>query len=58
MRLIGLPRADGKRVTSDLDIYCTANILIKEHGEDAAIFAAMRADELLDEGDLDGQRVA
>ncbi len=31
-------------MTSDLDIYRSANVLIREHGEDAAIEAAMRAD--------------
>jgi hypothetical protein len=44
-------------VVSDLDIYRTANILVKQHGEDAPIHAAMRADELLEEGDLDGYAV-
>jgi hypothetical protein len=39
------------------DIYATANELIKQHGEDASIHAAMRADELLDAGDMDGQAV-
>ncbi len=39
---------------SNLDILRTANILIRNHGEDAPIHAAMRADELLDKGDLDG----
>ena len=41
-------------MTSDLDIYRTANILIREHGEDAPIQAAMRADALLAKGDLEG----
>jgi len=41
----------------DIDIYRTANELIKQHGGDAPIHAAMRADELLDAGDLDGQAV-
>ena len=41
-------------MTSDLDIYRTANELIKQHGADAPIHAAMRADELLEAGDLDG----
>jgi len=44
-------------VTSDLDIYRTANELIKQHGEDASIHAAMRADELLEAGDMDGKAV-
>ncbi len=41
----------------DRDIYRAAAVLIKRYGEDAPIQAAMRADELLDEGDLDGQAV-
>ncbi len=39
---------------SDLDIYRTANILVKQHGEDAPIQAAMRADTMLGKGDLEG----
>jgi hypothetical protein len=38
----------------ELDIYRSAKALIDQHGEDAVIHAAMRADELLDAGDLDG----
>ncbi len=38
----------------DLDIYRSANLLVKRHGEDAPIEAAMRADAMLDKGDLDG----
>ncbi len=41
-------------MTSDLDIYRTAQVLVKQHGQDAPIHAAMRADELLDKGDLEG----
>ncbi len=41
-------------MTPDLDIFRSANILIKRHGVDAPIHAAMRADELLEVGDLDG----
>ncbi len=41
----------------DLDIYRTANLLTRKHGDKAAIHAAMRADEMLDVGDRDGQRV-
>jgi hypothetical protein len=44
-------------MTSDLDIYRTASVLIREHGEDAALEAAMRADAMLEKGSLDGQRV-
>jgi len=42
-------------MTSDIDIYRAANELIKQHGADAPIHAAMQADELLEAGDLDGQ---
>ncbi len=38
----------------DLDIYRAAQVLIKQHGQDAPIHAAMRADAMLDKGDLDG----
>ena len=44
-------------MTSDRDIWTTANSLIKQHGEDAVIHAAMRHDELLDQGDIDGVMV-
>ena len=38
----------------DLDIYRSANLLVNQHGQDAPIHAAMRADAMLDKGDLDG----
>ncbi len=41
----------------DLDIYRSANLLVKQHGEDAPIRAAMRADAMLEAGDLDGYAV-
>ncbi len=41
-------------MTSDLDIWRSAQALVKQHGPDALIHAAMRADELLEAGDLDG----
>ncbi len=41
-------------MTTDIDIYASANELIKQHGEDAPIHAAMRADELLEAGNMDG----
>ncbi len=31
-----------------------ANLLVKQHGQDAPVHAAMRADAMLDKGDLDG----
>ncbi len=44
-------------MTTDLDIYRTANVLIREHGEDADLEAAERAGAMLEKGSLDGQRV-
>ncbi len=44
-------------MTSDLDIYRTANVLIRDHGEDADLEAAQRADAMLEKGSVDGQRV-
>ena len=41
-------------MTSDLDIYRAANKLIEQFGEDAPIRAAMRHDDLLKLGDVDG----
>ena len=41
----------------DLDIYRSANLLVKRHGQDAPIHAAMRADAMLEKGDLDGYAV-
>ncbi len=44
-------------MTSDLDIYRAANELIEQHGDAADIEAAMRADELMEAGDMEGQAV-
>ncbi len=44
-------------MTSDWDSYRNASVLIREHGEDAALEAAQRADAMLEKGSLDGQRV-
>ncbi len=41
----------------DLDIYRSAQALIKQHGQDAPIHAAMRADAMLEAGDLGGYAV-
>ncbi len=41
-------------MTSDLDIYRSAQALVKQHGPDAAIHAAMRADAMLEAGDPGG----
>ena len=41
----------------DLDIFRSANLLVHQHGEDTPIHAAMRADAMLEMGDLDGYAV-
>ncbi len=42
---------------SDLDIWRAANLLIGQHGDEAELAAARRADLMLDRGDLEGQTV-
>ncbi len=42
---------------SDLDIYRTAKLLVDKHGAEAPIHAAMKADAMLDKGDMDGKAV-
>ena len=44
-------------MTSDIDLYRSAHELIEQHGEDAPILAAMRADELMEAGDMEGRAV-
>ncbi len=44
-------------MTSDLDIFRSANELIEQHGDAADIEAAMRADERLAAGDMEGEAV-
>ncbi len=41
----------------DRDIWRAANLLIQEHGADAEIVAARRADEMLERGDHEGHVV-
>ena len=41
-------------MTSDLDIYRSAKMLIDQHGEDAGLEAAIRADAILEKGDMEG----
>ncbi len=38
----------------EIDIYRSAQILVNRHATEAPIHAAMRADEVLETGDLDG----
>ena len=44
-------------MTSDIDIYRAAKLFVERYGGEAPIHAAMRADELLARGDLDGQGI-
>ncbi len=44
-------------MTSDIDIYRAANELIEQFGDAADIEAAMRADERLAAGDMEGEAV-
>ena len=37
--------------------YRTASVLIREHGEEADLVAAERADSFLDDGDIDGSAI-
>jgi hypothetical protein len=41
-------------MVAELDVYRTALVLIRQHGADAPIHAAMRHYALLDRGDLEG----
>ena len=41
----------------EIDTWRAPNLLVQQHGLEAPIHAAMRADELPEKGDLDGQRV-
>ena len=42
---------------SDLDLWRPANVLTKRYGDGAATEAAMHADEFLDRGNLNDERV-
>ena len=41
----------------DRDIWRAANLVIREHGADAEVVSARRADAMLERGDHDGQLV-
>ena len=49
--------ATGKAMTSDLDIYRSAKLLIDQLGEGALSFAAQQVDACWERGDLDGKAV-
>ena len=42
-------------MTSPIDIWCSAKLLVDQHGADAPTRAAQRADELLAAGDIEGR---
>ena len=42
---------------SDLDVYRTATLIVKQHDDEAPIHAAMLADELMAAGDMEGRAV-
>lgn len=46
-----------KPAITDRELWACAQKVIDMHGPDAELHAAMRADQLLDAGDLEGQRV-
>ena len=39
------------------DVYRSAKLMIDRHGEEAPLFAAMRADKMLERGDMAGRAV-
>ena len=44
-------------MTTDLDIYRTANVPVREHGDEADLVPAERADSFLEAGDMAGSVV-
>lgn len=44
-------------MTSELNLYRTASVLIREHGDEADLVAAMRADSFREVGDMAGSAV-
>lgn len=45
------------RDIAEIDIWRSAKRLVGQHGDDAPLVAAQRADELLARGDVEGQAV-
>jgi hypothetical protein len=41
----------------EIDLYRTAAEMIKRHGDDASLQAAMKSDALLEKGDIQGAKV-
>ena len=44
-------------MTSDIDLWRAAKLLVDRYGEGACVEAAMRADDMLDQGDREGRAV-
>jgi hypothetical protein len=44
-------------MVTEIDIYRSAQLMVDQHGNDASIEAAMKADELLEQGDRTGADV-
>ncbi len=42
---------------SEWELWACANKMIEQHGADAPIHAAMKADDMLERGDIDGHSV-
>ena len=41
----------------DIDVFRSAAAFIKQHADEALIHAAMKADDMLERGDIDGRAV-
>jgi hypothetical protein len=44
-------------LASDIEVWRSAHLLLKQHGKDAAFVAAKQADEAMRAGDLEGVRL-
>lgn len=40
---------------AEIDVWRAANLLVRQHGDEAPIHAAMKVDQMLEAGDLDGR---
>ena len=45
------------KLPAEIDLWRSANIMIQQHGAQAALEAGLLADAMLEKGDPDGQRV-
>ena len=54
MRFRDTGSVTGMPMTANIDIYRAAKLYIDQHGDQAALQAAMQADALLEAGDMDG----